>query len=367
MSTIAVVAVVTSGTAYAAKTVIDGRSIKRGSVRAAQLAPNAVISAKVKDRSLLARDFKPGQLPQGATGAAGSTGPVGPAGPAGLAGLQGETGPRGLTGTVDTSNFFDKAASDARFAAKAARTIVVSASGTPAENGTALLDASSAAQGGSAESAVLIKLGPGVYNLGAANLTLDTFVAYEGSGRDVTTIRGVDTAFFGGGGAVRDLRIDMTDNGDGALGIWARVPSRTTRVSNVDIALTSTQWASGIVIQDNAKLIARDVTMRIVASTAMGIESRATAGTLDARELDIDVTGTSSTGSFGVQASRLDARILDSRIKVTTPDLQALRVDPSGSVLLGRSEIDGSATPGGLAYLTCHDVLTPSWGPHPCN
>jgi hypothetical protein len=48
-----------------------------------QLKKNAVISSKVKNRSLLAVDFKAGQLPRGAAGSQGPQGPQGPAGPAG--------------------------------------------------------------------------------------------------------------------------------------------------------------------------------------------------------------------------------------------------------------------------------------------
>ena len=42
--------------------------LPRGSVGAAQLQAGAVTAAKVKDRSLLARDFKQGQLPRGEPG-----------------------------------------------------------------------------------------------------------------------------------------------------------------------------------------------------------------------------------------------------------------------------------------------------------
>lgn len=69
--------------------------IPNNSVGAKQLKKNAVDSSKVKDRSLLARDFKQGQLPRGATGEAGS---MGPAGPTGVAGIVGPTGARGATG-----------------------------------------------------------------------------------------------------------------------------------------------------------------------------------------------------------------------------------------------------------------------------
>jgi hypothetical protein len=50
------------------------------------LPPNSVTSVQVKDHSLLAKDFKAGQLPRGAVGPAGPAGPPGPAGPAGPAG-----------------------------------------------------------------------------------------------------------------------------------------------------------------------------------------------------------------------------------------------------------------------------------------
>jgi len=50
--------------------------IPRNSVGAAQIKKNAVTSTKVKDRSLLAKDFRAGQLPRGARGATGPAGPT---------------------------------------------------------------------------------------------------------------------------------------------------------------------------------------------------------------------------------------------------------------------------------------------------
>jgi hypothetical protein len=68
--------------------------LPRKSVGAAQLKNDAVTSIKVKDASLLARDFKRGQLPSGPQG---PTGPQGVTGPQGPTGLQGPTGPPGPT------------------------------------------------------------------------------------------------------------------------------------------------------------------------------------------------------------------------------------------------------------------------------
>jgi hypothetical protein len=53
------------------------------SYAAIKLPRNSVTSVQVKDKSLLKKDFKTGQLPAGKTGAAGAQGPAGPAGPAG--------------------------------------------------------------------------------------------------------------------------------------------------------------------------------------------------------------------------------------------------------------------------------------------
>ena len=55
------------------------------SVGTPQLKSNAVTSPKVKNRSLLAVDFKKGQVPRGQRGPQGPVGPSGPAGPAGVA------------------------------------------------------------------------------------------------------------------------------------------------------------------------------------------------------------------------------------------------------------------------------------------
>ncbi|MEP7334731.1 MAG: hypothetical protein ABI717_03025 [Actinomycetota bacterium] len=56
---------------------------------AVKIARNSITSIHVKDRSLLAKDFKSGQIPRGAVGPAGAVGAAGPAGPAG------PTGPAG--------------------------------------------------------------------------------------------------------------------------------------------------------------------------------------------------------------------------------------------------------------------------------
>ena len=78
-------------------------TIPRNSVGNPQLKRNAVTSSKVKNRSLLRRDFRAGQLPRGPRGFTGPQGPQGPQGAAGPRGLTGERGPAGPAGATNVT------------------------------------------------------------------------------------------------------------------------------------------------------------------------------------------------------------------------------------------------------------------------
>jgi hypothetical protein len=78
------------GSSYAAV------ELSRGAVKTKHLAAGSVTSAKVKNRTLRARDFRAGQLPAGPQGLPGAQGPAGPQGPGGpprVQGIQGLPGP----------------------------------------------------------------------------------------------------------------------------------------------------------------------------------------------------------------------------------------------------------------------------------
>ena len=64
------------------------------------LPPNSVTSVQVKDHSLLAVDFKKGQLPRGPKGVRGKRGRTGPTGATGGLGPAGPPGPQGVPGTA---------------------------------------------------------------------------------------------------------------------------------------------------------------------------------------------------------------------------------------------------------------------------
>jgi hypothetical protein len=68
------------GTSYAAVT------LGRGVVKTRNIANGAVTAAKIRDHTLLARDFAPGALASSGSGPRGPQGPPGPPGPAGATG-----------------------------------------------------------------------------------------------------------------------------------------------------------------------------------------------------------------------------------------------------------------------------------------
>lgn len=83
------------GVSYAAVALpinsVGSKQIKRGAVKSSDLGKSAVTTGKVKNGSLLSADFKPGQLPAGATGPQGATGDTGLTGPKGDKGDVGPT------------------------------------------------------------------------------------------------------------------------------------------------------------------------------------------------------------------------------------------------------------------------------------
>lgn len=84
------------GTGYAAV------KLPAKSVGTKQLKDASVSSIKVKNGSLLSRDFKKGQLPRGTTGKTGVAGAAGAQGSAGPQGAQGPAGANGANGTFSS-------------------------------------------------------------------------------------------------------------------------------------------------------------------------------------------------------------------------------------------------------------------------
>jgi hypothetical protein len=79
---------------------LGGSSYAAVKITGATIQDNTITTKDVRNRSLLAKDFKPGQLPAGPQGLAGPQGQQGGQGPAGPQGPEGPKGEKGDTGPV---------------------------------------------------------------------------------------------------------------------------------------------------------------------------------------------------------------------------------------------------------------------------
>lgn len=111
--------------------------LPKNSVGTKQLKKSAVVSKKVKDFSLLAKDFKKGQLPAG---------PAGPQGPVGPQGATGTTGARGPSAAYRSQ----KSAAELPLTASPNFTTVVTTATLPAGSYVLMSRANIASVGGAA-------------------------------------------------------------------------------------------------------------------------------------------------------------------------------------------------------------------------
>lgn len=157
-----------------------------------------------------------------------------------------------------------------------ARTIYVSGGGTDAANGTALTTALANISGNSATSPYLVKIEPGVYDIGVSTLTMKTYVDIEGSGQNATFIKSQRSQSSAAANAaavagavnaeIRELTITNSGAG-GAIGIgFFATGTGAYSVRNVTINSTSgTGTSYGIYMSSSAQVFVRHATVNATA------------------------------------------------------------------------------------------------------
>lgn len=138
------------------------------------------------------------------------------------------------------------------------RTILVSPADSPATSGARLLAAVAAASDSSAERPYLIKIEPGIYDLGFSTLQMRSYVDIEGSGQGVTIIRGERQT-------------------DDVTGLVNAASNTELRQLSIEVTEGSGAFAVGI-SNNNASPRITDVTIRTDGATSYGIVSRSGAG-----------------------------------------------------------------------------------------
>ena len=252
--------------------------------------------------------------PAGADGSDGPQGPIGMTGPAGADGLDGAQGPAGADG-------MDGAQGPAGPAGVSfVRTALVAGDGSDAANGLALLSALSGITASAADPWVL-KLEPGIYDLGGAQLVLQPFIDLEGSGETVTRIKGsrnLSGVVLGANDSQTRL---LTIEGEG-LGtpICFQAANTSPSLSQVTLFANATGSARGLQHSGNASVDLDRVTVDVRGpSTVFGIYGTPGSGLaaeLRVHDSSVKVTNTGGGLASGILYSGTGRQVIsDSRIE----------------------------------------------------
>lgn len=116
------------------------------------------------------------------------------------------------------------------------RTVIVSPVGNSLQNGTELLEKRAAITDASATKPYLLKIEPGVYDIGTNSLVMGEYIDIEGAGPGATTITGggggmVATVVGASNAEIRDLSVNNLGTGSWSRAIYN---SHSLRITNVE-------------------------------------------------------------------------------------------------------------------------------------
>ena len=193
------------------------------------------------------------------------------------------------------------------------QTVVVSPAGTDTESGTALIDALAGITDAGAGKPYLVKIEPGLYDLGSSVLTMKEYVDIEGSGQGITQIKSTSSA---GTGAVvaanfselRGLSVWHAGGGSNATALYASGLSLFTMM-HVQLLGSGGSANNFGAFMNNSTLRVRDCSLTGVGGTdASGI--RITNGSAAFLKGSSVFAGSASSSNYGayVDDSSLTAR-----------------------------------------------------------
>ena len=136
---------------------------------------------------------------------------------------------------------------------------------TPQTNGTALLD-NLAGISADANTPYLIKLGPGIYDLGTNFLQMKSYVDVEGSGESITIITGsLNSGSLGvvrgaNHSNIRSLTVQNTGGGTGAICVFNLNIDKTFKMTHMTVTASGGTSGNNAVNNSNSSPTMMDVT-----------------------------------------------------------------------------------------------------------
>lgn len=192
------------------------------------------------------------------------------------------------------------------------KTLIVGSGGSPTANGASLLAAIASITTASASNPWLVKVEPGIFDLGASTLTMKSYVDVEGSGRNGTVITSTAgwtvLANTGTSAELRDLTVKNTSSGM-ACGIY--MVSSNFRLSRVSVDVdTGDQSVAMEVVNSSPSLTDISVKIKTGRWGATGLamwssSSRVEQLTVKISSSNSDAVGVSIGGSSSPSLNRL--------------------------------------------------------------
>jgi hypothetical protein len=296
--------------------------------------------------------------PQGLTGATGAVGPQGPAGPAGATGATGAQGPAGPAGATGAQGPAGATGATGPQGPKGDPTLlrtvfVTPIPGNPGASGAALVSALNGIPGASASNPYLLKIEPGLYDLGGTVLTMKQYVDVEGSGRGVTRIVGSSyaTIQLAANAELRDLTASnaSANVSSGVYGVGDLTGARVTRV----VAEGSGSTANGYSGNGMSLFHSGSTPIVIEGSTARGLGGFRTfgfalgsGGSYVFRDISIEASNCVSQ-SYGMDISATSVEISGAIVNVTCgPQSVGLLIRPPVTARISNSAVTASAPSG---------------------
>lgn len=183
--------------------------------------------------------------------------------------------------------------------------------GNHTASGTALLNALAGITNASATKRYVIKLEPGIYDLGSTMLTQKAYVDLEGSGQQATVIQGVgnnddtlETAVIRGGSSaeIRDLQVKTVGSSSLPSIAILVLNDADTRITNVT-AVASGGYGNFALRNRNATTVIEGSTLKAAGgSSSYGVSSKGPGATVAIKRSVIEATGATSS-SYGLSAN----------------------------------------------------------------
>ena len=216
--------------------------------------------------------------------------------------------------------------------------------GTEADNGDALRDALMSITGSGPSNPFLVKVEPGLYDLGSTSLTMKNSVDIEGSGKSITklifSLTNNSAIFAANDTELRSLTVDVSFPTGGGSGI--RNIGGSASISDVDLEVSgdgvlvltavTNEGVGNLKIKDSA------ITMSSSATNSLtGIQQFSAGSSMIAERVSVDLSGGVANRAVDVEGGEALLRNVDLSTEVGDGIFTVLDVE----VLVFNSRIDG--------------------------